>query len=111
MYRYIQTDSSGNEIELSGGELILEVKIQDLPTGTVAVSDLKIGAQANLSLQMEIYPPPRKDDYIWFIEDKTTRENKEAINIVQVKPGTYFVGFEIIQIKFRHAFKKLSTIY
>ena len=70
---------------ISADVLDLEVKIQDLPKGNITVDSLKVGSKANLTVRMEIYPPPRKEDYEWVIVDKSTKKK-----IVEVTPGKVF---------------------
>ena len=50
----------------------------------VTVPNLQIGAPANLSYKMDIYPEPKNDDYEWTIYDKSTNTK------IEVKPGTKF---------------------
>jgi len=78
---YVETDSQGNEITLAEDSVNLEIKVQDLEKNkNVTVSNLQIGAPANLSYKMDIYPKPKNDDYEWTIYDKSTNTK------IEVKP-------------------------
>ena len=84
-WSYVETDSQGNEITLAEDSVNLEIKVQDLEKNkNVTVSNLQIGAPANLSYKMDIYPKPKNDDYEWTIYDKSTNTK------IEVKPGTKF---------------------
>ena len=86
-WSYVETDSQGNEITLAEDSVNLEIKVQDLEKNkNVTVPSLQIGAPANLSYQMDIYPKPKNDDYEWTIYDKSTNTK------IEVKPGTKFDG-------------------
>jgi len=78
---YVQTDSLGSEQTISGSNSVnLEVKVQDVEKKNVTVPNLQIGAPANLSLKMDIFPEPKNEDYEWTIHDKSTNTK------IQVKP-------------------------
>jgi len=76
---YVETDSQGNEITLAEDSVNLEIKVQDLEKNkNVTVPNLQIGAPANLSYKMDIYPEPKNDDYEWTIYDKSTNTKIEV---------------------------------
>ena len=84
-WSYVETDSEGNEITLAEDSVNLEIKVQDLEKNkNVTVPNLQIGAPANLSYKMDIYPEPKNDDYEWTIYDKSTNTK------IEVKPGMTF---------------------
>ena len=85
-------DSLGSEQTFAGSNSVnLEVKVQDVAQKNVTVPNLQVGAPANLSLKMEIFPAPKNEDYEWTIHDKSTNTK------IQVKPGLQnFVNYHIV---------------
>ena len=70
----------------SADDLQLEVVIQDLPKN-ITVGNVKVGATVDLTAQMKIYPAPNKDDYNWWIEQKSGKDGKEKTEKTNVRPG------------------------
>ena len=67
-------------------DLKFEVVIQDLPKN-ITVGNVKIGAAVNLTVQMEVYPPPRKEHYSWWIEKKSGKDGHKEAEKTNVRLG------------------------